>query len=368
MNTKRIILNIALVLALLPMTAWGGGRFFRGAVYAMTNAPQVNEIVVFQRDHDGRLTLADSYATAGAGSGGGIDALGSQGALILSRNYRWLIAVNAGSNDISVFRARGRELDLVGNFDSGGAFPVSLALRHNLLYVLNAGQDGGGPNITGFTLNRHGELTRLPGSTRSLGPGGFHQIGFNPRGDALVITQGDPNGVNAILVFKVNEEGLPDVAPTVSASAGVVPFGFVFDFRGHLLVAEAGSGAVSSYRIREDNTLEAIDASVSNGNRATCWIAGTWFGAVFTSNTGSDNLSSYRVNPGNGGLRLTQAVSASGNKPIDMATTADGRYLYVLNAGDGSVGAFRTHLHGSLEDLGTITGLPPLFSQGIAVR
>ena len=368
MNRKRMILNIALILALVPMTAWGGGRYFGGAVYAMTNAPQVNEIVVFQRDHSGRLTFADSFATAGAGSGGGIDALGSQGALILSRNNRWLIAVNAGSNDVSVFRVRGREPELVGNFDSGGSFPVSLTLRHNLLYVLNAGQNGDGANISGFTLNRHGELTPLPGSTRSLGAGGFHQIGFTPRGDALVITQGDPNGVNAILVFSVDEDGLPAATPTVSASAGVVPFGFIFDIRGHLLVAEAGSGTVTSYRILDDNTLEAIDASVPNGNNATCWIAGTWFGAVFTSNTGSDNLSSYQVHPGNGELRLTQAVSASGNKPIDMATTVDGRYLYVLNAGDGSVGAFRAHRDGSLEDLGTVPGLPKLFSQGIAVR
>ena len=53
---------------------------------------------------------------------------------------------------------------------------------------------------------------------------------------------------------------------------------------------------------------------------------------------------------------------------VPYAATADGRYLYVLNAADGSVGAFRAHLDGSLEDLGTVTGLPPLFSRGIAVR
>jgi hypothetical protein len=51
-----------------------------------------------------------------------------------------------------------------------------------------------------------------------------------------------------------------------------------------------------------------------------------------------------------------------------LINPGDGRYLYVLNAGDGSVGAFRTRLDGSLEDLGTAAGLPPLFSQGIAVR
>jgi len=368
MKNKYFFVILTVLLALVPMTAFGRHLPAAGAVYAMSNAPEGNEVVVFERNFRGRLTLTDSYATAGLGSGGGIDALGSQGSLILSANHRWLIAVNAGSNDISVFHVGRHDLDLVGNFDSGGNFPTSLALHRNLLYVLNADPGGETPNITGFTLNRHGVLTPLPGSTRSLGPGGFHQVGFNPRGDSLVVTQGDPNGVNAILVFGVDEDGMPDAAATVSPSAGVVPFGFIFDWRGHLIVAEAGSGAVSSYDIQENNSLAVIEASVPNGNTATCWIAGTWFGSVFTANTGSDNISSYKVKAGDGTLRLTDAIAATGNKPIDMATTASGFYLYVLNAADGSVGAFRISPFGFLQDLGTVKGLPLLYAQGIAVR
>ena len=368
MNNKQIVLVLAALLVLVPMVAFGAQPPSVGAVYAMSNAPEGNEIIVFERDYRGRLTLADAYATAGLGSGGGIDALGSQGSLIISPNKRWLFAVNAGSNDISVFRVRRQELELVGNVDSGGSFPVSLTLSHNLLYVLNAGPDGGGPNITGFRLNRHGELTPLPDSTRPLGPGGFHQVGFNPRGDALFVTQGEPTGVNAIHVFGVDEDGLPDSAPTITPSAGVVPFGFIFDWRGHLIVSEAGSGAVSSYRLRHDHTLEVIDASVANGNNATCWIAGAWFGAVFTANTGSDNISAYKVKAADGQVNLRVANAASGNKPIDMAITAGGRFLYVLNAGDGSVGAFRIWPFGRIEDLGSVAGLPLLYAQGIAVR
>ena len=368
MNSKRYLVLLTVLLALVPVTAFGAGRPSAGAVYVMNNAPEGNEIVVFDRDFRGRLTLADSYATAGSGSGGGIDPLASQGSLILSPNNRWLFAVNAGSDDISVFRVTRHGLELVGNFDSGGSFPASLALYHNLLYVLNSDPGGNGANITGFRLDRHGDLTPLSGSTRSLGAGGFHQVGFGPHGDTLIVTQGAPNGVNAILVFGVDEEGLPDATPAISPSAGVVPFGFIFDRRGHLLVAEAGSGAVSSYDILEDNTLEVIDASVSNGNAATCWIAGTWFGSVFTANTGSDDISNYRVKFGDGGLLLQDAKAATGNKPIDMAVTNNGRYLYVLNADDGTVGAFRISIFGNLQDLGTVAGLPLLYAQGIAVR
>jgi 6-phosphogluconolactonase (cycloisomerase 2 family) len=368
MKSKQLWIVLAALLTLGPAAAFGAQPPVVGAVYAMSNAPEGNTIFAYDRDLHGRLTLADTYVTAGLGSGGNIDPLGSQGSLILSANQRWLIAVNAGSNDISVFRVLPRELELVGNFDSGGPFPSSLTLHRNLLYVLNAGQSGNGPNITSFTLNRHGALKPLPDSTRALGPGGFHQVGFNPRGDALVVTQGDPAGVNAIHVFAIDEDGLADAAPTTSPSAGVVPFSFIFDWRGHLLVTEAGSGAVSSYGLRPDNTLAIIDASVPNGNSATCWIAGTWFGGVFTSNTGSDNISSYKVKAIHGRLSLREANAASGNKPIDMAVTPSGRFLYVLNAGEGSIGAFRISGDGSLSNLGTVTGLPPVYAQGIAVR
>ena len=366
-STKLFILFIVL-LALTPLSAFGGGRAAGGAVYVMSNASEGNEIVVYDRDFHGRLTLADTYATAGLGTGGGIDPLGSQGSLILSRNHRWLFAVNAGSDDISVFRVRRHSLVPVGNFDSGGQFPVSLTLHRNLLYVLNAGREGEGTNITGFMLDRHGDLKPLPESTRELVPGGYHQVGFNPRGDTLVVTRGEPTGENLILVFAVDEEGLPGPAPTVTPSVGVVPFGFIFDWRGHLLVSEAGSGAVSSYAIEDDGTLDVISGSVPNGNNATCWIAHTWFGAVFTANTGSNNISSYKVNFGNGNVLLKDADAASGDKPIDMATTANGRFLYALNAADGTVGAFRISPYGFLTDLGKTAGLPLLFAQGIAAR
>jgi 6-phosphogluconolactonase (cycloisomerase 2 family) len=329
MSYNKMIRFLVVVLAFSPTAAFGAGHPPPGAVYVMSNSADENKVFVFDRDSLGRLSLAGAYSTAGKGSGGdNIDPLASQGALLLSPNRRWLFAVNAGSNEISVFRVQPHGLVLAGDFDSGGSFPTSLALYRNLLYVLNANPGGEDANITGFQLNHHGELTPIPGSTRLLGPGGYHQVGFTSLGDALVVTQGAPDGVNAILVFGVNEEGIPDDAATVSPSSGVVPFAFAFDRRGHLLVAEAGSGAVSSYAIQDDDSLQVIDGSVPNGNRATCWIVRTWFGAVFTANTASSNISSYRADIGTGQVQLQDAAAASSDTPIDMAVTPSGRYLY----------------------------------------
>jgi 6-phosphogluconolactonase len=68
----------------------------------------------------------------------------------MSDGKRFLIAVNAGSNQISVLRINKNTLELADIVDSGGSRPISAALHDDLLYVLN---EGGTPNIAGFTFN-----------------------------------------------------------------------------------------------------------------------------------------------------------------------------------------------------------------------
>jgi 6-phosphogluconolactonase (cycloisomerase 2 family) len=332
-----------------------------GAVYVMTNAPMSdgNEIVVFDRNAKGILTEVGSISTGGVGSGGGLDPLGSQGSLILSQ--KWLLAVNAGSDDISVFRVLPDGLLLAEIVGSGGDFPVSLTIFHNLVYVLNGGAS---PNITGFSLDHQGILTSIPGSTRSLGSGAFAQVGFDPQGEMLVVTD---RGDNEILVFSVDEDGLPSQTPVTSPSNGSVPFGFTFTQQGHLLVSEAGSGAVSSYAILPDDTLQVITPSEANGQAATCWIAGNRRHA-FTTNTASSTISAYRIKAGKGDVMLREAIAGIGNLDIDMAITINGLFLYVLNSGNGTIGMFRITSKGALIDLGMINGGLSIFAQGIAAR
>src|SRR3989454_9153601 len=108
------------------------------------------------------LTVAGTVATGGTGTGSG---LGSQGALALSDNGRWLFAVNAGSNDVSIFRVGPAGLSLTSRIPSGGTQPVSLTVHGNLLYVLNGGVSG---NIAGFALDANGGAAAIPGSSRAL--------------------------------------------------------------------------------------------------------------------------------------------------------------------------------------------------------
>src|SRR5256884_476735 len=132
------------------------------AVYTLTNQVAGNAGAVFNRAADGTLTAAGTIATGGTGTGGG---LGSQGAVALSDDGRRLFAVNAGSNDVSVFSVSPPGLALASRTASGGTLPISLTVHGNVLYVLNAGGTG---NISGFAVGTSGALTAIAGTTRPL--------------------------------------------------------------------------------------------------------------------------------------------------------------------------------------------------------
>src|SRR2546428_1084723 len=86
------------VLSLVPGATASGGA--AGAVYALTNSPDGNAVVVYQRGGDGLLTPAGSFATGGTGTGA---RPGSPGAGIGSDHPQLLFAVNARSNSNSSF-------------------------------------------------------------------------------------------------------------------------------------------------------------------------------------------------------------------------------------------------------------------------
>lgn len=362
MNKKVWIAVLAVALLMISTSAplaesW---REEDGAVYTMTNDPAGNKVIMFGREEDGTLNKVGSIATGGTGFGSALDPLGSQGSIVLSQDTRWLLVVNAGSNEISVFRVLPHTLALTDKVPSGGAMPVSLTISGNLVYVLNA---GGSANITGFYLSRTGRLTPLAHSTRSLGAGAFAQVGFDLAGENLVVTD---KANNRILVYVVNA-GLPAMSPVASPSNGVTPFGFIFDKRGHLLVVEAGTDAVSSYTILDDGTLQVISPSVTNGQVAACWIAGTEPGFIFTANPGTHSISSYELKAGSGALTLLKGIAGTGKTPLDMSTV-ESRFLYALDPTGGGIDMFRVEHDGSLTALGAVSGGLSIFAQGIAAR
>ena len=330
-----------------------------GAVYVLTNATPNNAVAIFRRAGNGTLSAAGSVPTGGAGAGTG---LGSQGALILSDNNRWLFAVNAGSNEISAFEVRHDGLALVNKVASGGKFPISLTVHKNTLYVLNGGTTGDPGNISGFEIGRHGALTVLDGSTQPLSsnaPGssiGPAEVKFSPHGDVLVVTE---KNTNTIDVYAVDDDGIAQ-SPVAHPSNGAVPFGFDFNKRGYLVVSEAGPSALSSYDVGNDD-FESITASIPTEQLAPCWVITTKNGKyAYTTDAHSGAISGFRVSNDGSLKALTPGgvTGSTGGAPLDMALSGNSQYLYALNSGTLGINAFAVQEDGSLQSLPGITGLP----------
>jgi len=344
----------------------GLGHGSAGALYIQTNDAAGNAVLMIPRGADGSLGVPQSVPTGGLGTGGG---LGNQGAVALAKDGRTLYVVNAGSDEISVFRVTTRGLEHAGNVASGGDMPISIALQGHLLYVLN---DGAAPNVTGFQVDGLGGLHPLAGSTRPLSAAvpDAAQVGISPDGRKLVVTE---KATNLIVGWDIAGTGLL-VNRTLTPSSSPTPFGFDFGHRNALLVTEAVGGApdagvLSSYGAGAGGWT-AVSPSVATTETAACWVVVTPNGRyAYVTNTGSASVSGYKVGP-DGSLELLDADGKTGDTgatPVDAATSHNGRFLYTLNAGADGISAFRIRADGSLEHIGDTSGLPDR-ANGLAAR
>jgi 6-phosphogluconolactonase len=362
---NRMLITISFLTAAVSVSASDNAGFrsqFRGprAVYTETNAADKNEILVYSTLHDGGLYLTSRVATRGMGTGAG---LGNQGALALSPDGRWLYAVNAGSDDISVFALVANKPVLIQKVPSGGDQPISIALSHDLLYVLNA---GGAGSISGFYVGDDRRVYPIPGSTRPLSGSavGPAQIAFDTFGDVLAVTE---KGTNKIDLYDV-EDGVAR-GPNVQPSIGLTPFGFAFDRHDHLIVSEAFGGAanasaLSSYEIDGGMfPLEVVSGTVSTHQTAACWVVVSKDGHfAYTTNTGSSSISGYRI-ARNGELSLLNSngvtgMTGSGSSPLDVAINSDGKLLFALSPNVGTISSFRVRDDGSLGAGARVDGVP----------
>ncbi len=277
--------------------------FVVGHAYVNDNTVASNTVAGFDRHADGSLTAipGSPFPTGGAGSGAG---LASQGALQLSSDGRYLLAVDAASNQISVLRLgfTGVPQPVGSPVSSGGSDPVSIAISGNLVYVANAG--AAEPNVTGFRLGWNGVLYPLPNSTVSLPAGsGPDDVLFDPTGQRLVVPLVNTSTIES---FRVGWDGRLVAAPgSPIAAQGPGPFGS--EFRptnpSQLFVSNAhggeGNGTVSAFNVSRSGELTSIGSSpFADLQTAPCWVEISHDGRfLFTVNTGSGEISSYAINP-----------------------------------------------------------------------
>ena len=376
--------------------------------YVMTNLAGGNTVIVYNRSDDGALTKIQEIATGGFGSGPGIlppplppfpgpIPLDSQDAMILTQDGRFLLAVNADSDDITSFAVTSQGLRFVDRVSSNGSFPVSVTEHRGLVYVANAGQSpdefiGARPSVSGFRLDQSGKFHEIPYSTVIAGgpDASAADLVFSPDGRQLVMTELNGNKVD---IFQIDENGRATQEVTIPAN-NRTPFGAQFRPDGVLAISETNDisrrlqvdngSSLSTYRLN-GGKLVPVSKAVPNNQSAACWVRFTPDGRfAFTVNAGSGNISTYSISTD--GVATVQAeitVDTGGlfSLPIDADLTPDGKFFYVIAALDGLHGVpqlplplvvstiqiYRVGNDGSLVKVGSVEGIP-FTVEGIVVR
>lgn len=389
-----VVVAVAVVVAVVAggAAAGSGGRPSSGVVgqiYINDNTAPVNTVAGFDRHADGTLTAipGSPFVVGGAGPGHG-DA--SQGALQLSADGRYLLAVDAGSNQISVLRIKpdgSLQIAQGSPVSSNGVNPVSIAVYGGLVYVANQGPgvNPGDTNYTGFTLNAGGHLRPLPGSTYALPSGSSPgDVLFSGGGTKLVGTRILGSAIDS---FTVGGDGLLTPAPGSPFSAqGFTPtqgygqLGSEFSPTnpGQLFVSDAhvappsngpAPGLVSSFTDAANGILTPIGSSpFSNDGAASCWVEISHDGAyLFVVNTASSTISSYGIAAG-GALTFLQSTPPVdlGAGPTDARLSPDGSTLWVVEGSNAVVGFSVSG--GNLTPLSSAAGPTGATPSGIVVK
>ena len=234
------------------------GLTVTGHVYVNDNTAGANTIAGYDRRLNGALTPipGSPFATGGAGAG---HANASQGSLELSSDGRFLLAVNAGSGQISVLRIKqDGSLEVADVVSSGGGNPVSIAVHRRLVFVANA--DPTAPNYTGFRLNPGGNLDPIPGSTESL-PAGSQpgDIAFNGDGSRLIGTRVASSLIDSFTVAPNGELTSAPGSPFPTQAGFFGPLGSEFSptNRDQLFVTNAHTASGAPAQARRGHLLGA---------------------------------------------------------------------------------------------------------------
>jgi 6-phosphogluconolactonase len=360
MRKFRFVALAVLVAALSAIAASAASASPRivGAVYVNDNTVSANTVAGYYRHSDGTLTAipGSPFIVGGAGTG---HATASQGSLQLSPDGHYLLAVDAGSNQISVLRINpdgSLRIADGGPVSSNGGNPVSIAISNDLVYVANA--DPNTPNYTGFRLGFGGHLYAIPGSTVSLPVGSQPgDVLFSGDGRRVVGTR---VGTSQIDSFLVGFDGrLHAAAGSPFPAQGLGPFGSEFSPTNpfELFVSNAhggaGNGTVSAFIDGFGGNLTSIGSSpFPDLQTAPCWVEISHDGRnLFAVNTAVATISSYSIG-WNGSLTLLGSTSlkSPAGGPEDARLSPDGSTLWVVDAGTDAISGFSVN-GGTLSEL-----------------
>ncbi len=366
---------------------------FNEVVYIQTNdyKPGANAILAYRHTGDGKLKPipGSPFKTGGSGNNNTGQELGpadSDQEIVVTADRKFLLAVNSGSNTITVFRMGkdGGLTPVAGSpFPSGGEVPVSIGTSGKYVYVVNKSQDPmkatmSKPNYVTMTMDDAGRLTMTPGGKSETGMGTSPAqalVSNNKKflfgADFLGFMQ--KPAVGTLRSYTIDDgmltpvDGTPQTIPQKGGALGL----WQHPSENVLYVGFPLAGKVGVYAIDRSTGALTYKTSVMAGP-AACWLRTNEKGDhLYSLNSGENSISSYNTSNAaepvsTGKLTLKQAgpkydfmgMPLTTSQDFAFALSGDERTMYVVSQHtnkDFSIGNYN-YLHlVRVADDGTLT-------------
>ncbi len=343
---------------------------------------------------DGTLVLVGTH-TAGPGQGifavkldPKTGALSSLGLAAEIERPTWLArdpsraqiyAVSETGNDgksqggvyaLAVDRGTGR-LSVRSRVASGGGGATNLAYDKRLATVFVANYGGG--QVTAIPVARDGSLSGVVSTQVNTGSGphprqkSAHAHGVTVSPDGRYVLSPDL-GADKVFVYRWDKGGLtPAATPSIAFTPGSGPRHLVFSPDGRFVFVDTElTGEVHTLQWNaRAGSLAAVshvmlDASDYTGNRSAAELATSSDGRfLYVSNRGSNLLHVFEINRVSGALREIQRIASGGTGPWSFGFDPSGRWLIVTNEGSSNLAVFSVdHSTGRLAATGNALAVP----------
>jgi 6-phosphogluconolactonase (cycloisomerase 2 family) len=210
----------------------------------------------------------------------------------------------------------------------------------SFLFVLDATNSA----LDSYTINAStGALTAL-GSTPAPNPNS-QSMTIDPTGTVVVLT-----GAQGVFYYKANGGTL---APLKAAGMGTnQAFSAAVDQTSqYVFVADFGSNMIGTYALPFGGLL----SSVATGTHPRGIVAEPSGKYVYVGNAGDGTISAYSLNLATGALTQIGSAFTSAAGTDSLSVSNDGIHLYAANNGAGSVSIFTINADGTLTSAGTAT-------------
>lgn len=277
--------------------------------------------------------------------------------------------LNTGSNSISPYTVnKDGSLSKAGDVSVPGTGATSMARDSSgqFLFVVTTGGGvspqlvvfGAQPGSTNLTLDTQTALTRLPTAVAAITVTANDPP--NQTKETLIYVTSDKDLVahndNTLSEYIVDSSGnvTEETAGGSPITVGTLPsavlplftqannlFVYVADdqpdnnIRAFQVCTTVSSGCSSSDVTNARMT--AIGSPVPTGLSPADMISDATRSFLYVANSGSNSVSSFRINPANGALTtLNPQTVSTGSTPVALVLHPNGEFLYIANSGSGS--------------------------------